>query len=104
MKIHPMTGADDNEGKPVALNPYVLAISEDQRKYDLIIIDGVYRNTCAEIALDYLKPGGIIVLDNADQRSIGLNSTSTFKKFAHLKHFSFAQPNHQDWKTDYWKE
>ena len=34
--------------------------------FDVIVIDGSSRNDCARVAPDKLKPGGIIVFDNAD--------------------------------------
>ena len=34
--------------------------------FDIIIIDGVFREQCAQRAIDRLKPGGFIILDNAD--------------------------------------
>jgi hypothetical protein len=82
--------------------PYVMAIDEDNRLYDCIIIDGEYRNTCALRALAHIKPGGIIILDNANQASVGLNSLPTFELFKQYKCHSFLQPGHPDWRTDYW--
>lgn len=34
--------------------------------YDVIVIDGHSRVRCAEVAPQYLKPGGLIILDNSD--------------------------------------
>lgn len=44
---------------------YIRAI-EAYGNFDVVIIDGAYRQECAEVALKKLKPGGIILLDNAD--------------------------------------
>ncbi len=81
---------------------YVLAIDEDDKLYDCIIIDGEYRNTCAFRALAHLKPNGIIILDNANQASVGLDSQITFELLKGYEHYSFLQPGHRDWRTDYW--
>lgn len=35
--------------------------------YDLIMIDGSYRDDCAAFAVEHLAPGGIIYLDNSDK-------------------------------------
>ncbi len=35
--------------------------------FDVVIIDGRVRNQCVEAALPKLKPGGLLVLDNADR-------------------------------------
>lgn len=34
--------------------------------FDVIIIDGLYRDECAKIAPQYLKEGGVIILDDGD--------------------------------------
>ena len=39
---------------------------EKYDEFDIIIIDGSYRSECAKVAVKKLKPGGMIVLDNAD--------------------------------------
>ncbi|WP_315716378.1 MULTISPECIES: hypothetical protein [unclassified Bradyrhizobium] len=45
---------------------YAGAISEIGGEFDVIIIDGVWRNQCARAALPHLSAGGCIVLDNSD--------------------------------------
>ncbi len=37
------------------------------QNYDLIMIDGLWRDICAENAILHLAPGGIIYLDNSDR-------------------------------------
>jgi len=83
-------------------SPYVNSINEDDKLYDCIVIDGECRNTCVYEALKHIKKGGIIILDNADQESVGLNSKETFRVLSKYERKSFKQENHQDWKTDYW--
>ena len=34
--------------------------------WDVVIVDGRHRKECAQVAAQVLKPGGLIVLDNAD--------------------------------------
>jgi hypothetical protein len=41
---------------------------DPDRTYDLIMIDGRWRDDCARVAIDRLRPGGIIYLDNCDMR------------------------------------
>jgi predicted O-methyltransferase YrrM len=36
--------------------------------FDFILIDGLYRDTCAKEALSLIKPGGLVYLDNSDVR------------------------------------
>ncbi len=45
---------------------YCDAIKGYSSKFDLIVIDGINRNQCAEVAPDFLKKSGMIILDNSD--------------------------------------
>ncbi len=47
---------------------YVNALAEQGKLFDVIVIDGNWRTQCAQAALLYLQPGGMIVLDNSDRR------------------------------------
>lgn len=51
---------DEGEG-------YEMAIFEDGKKYDIIVIDGKRREKCAEVAIKSLKAGGMIILDDSDR-------------------------------------
>jgi hypothetical protein len=47
---------------------YVMSIyGMDYPLFDIVCIDGIYRDRCTEYALDYLAPGGILIIDNYDQ-------------------------------------
>lgn len=81
---------------------YVRAIDQTDELYDCIIIDGLHRNACARAALKHIKPGGILILNNPNQATIGCNSTETFALLKSYQHYSYHQPNHLDWCTDYW--
>ena len=41
---------------------------EDGRQFDLIMIDGAWRDDCARLATQHLAPGGVIYCDNVDKR------------------------------------
>lgn len=43
---------------------YVAAATDEQ--FDLIVIDGSYRDDCARFAIEHLNGGGVIYLDNCD--------------------------------------
>lgn len=45
---------------------YACAIADAGGEFDIVIIDGVWRNQCAEAALAHLRKGGCIILDNSD--------------------------------------
>jgi hypothetical protein len=50
---------------------YVSSIGRNSATYDLIVIDGRWRNTCADKCTDHLADGGMIILDNSDRRYEG---------------------------------
>lgn len=50
---------------------YVSSIGRDVAVYDVIVIDGQWRNACAEICADYLADRGMIIFDNSDRRYEG---------------------------------
>jgi tetratricopeptide (TPR) repeat protein len=45
---------------------YVSIASDELELFDIIVIDGLYRYDCSIQAVKYLRPGGMIILDNAD--------------------------------------
>lgn len=47
-------------------NRYVESIQRKE-KYDVIIIDGMYRDLCAEKAINCIKEDGMIIFDNSDR-------------------------------------
>lgn len=72
-------------------------------QYDIIIIDGEpiqWRDDCVKPALDCLKPGGKLIIDNWDQKSVGwLPSEKTRTIVTALPHIIYSQAGHPDWKT-----
>jgi predicted O-methyltransferase YrrM len=46
---------------------YASTALEFQRTFDLILIDGVEREACGEVAISLLSNGGMIILDNSDR-------------------------------------
>lgn len=45
---------------------YASAIAERGQQFDIVIIDGVWRNECAVEALAHIRSEGLIILDNSD--------------------------------------
>lgn len=45
---------------------YAQAIKDTGQQFDIIIIDGAWRIESAKAAMPYLRPGGMIILDNSD--------------------------------------
>lgn len=80
-----VTSIEDNEGwhsevsKSLPSNAQVLLRKDEDSYldttsladgYDVVIIDGKYRRRCAERVPALLKPGGMVVLDNADRHPV----------------------------------
>lgn len=49
------------------MEQYVGAIELPRKDFDVVVIDGEWRETCVNLAVSHLKPGGFIILDNADR-------------------------------------
>jgi hypothetical protein len=47
-------------------NAYCKAIEQAGPPYDVIVVDGHWRFRCAQASRDFLKPGGVVILDNSD--------------------------------------
>lgn len=76
--------------------------SEPHILFDCIIIDGHHRDECTQFALDYLKPGGYIIIDNYHQPSCDLPASEWTRTDALLKNYPvviFSEEKHPDWKT-----
>jgi hypothetical protein len=67
---------------------YARAISETGRKFDVIIIDGIEREACAEAAVEALSVGGMIIFDDSDRAN---KSTSFAKALDFLKKSGLLQ-------------
>jgi len=45
---------------------YLAAISQAGGKFDIILIDGLYRRDCVELVRSHLNPNGMAIVDNTD--------------------------------------
>ena len=45
---------------------YVNAIGDGDVRFNVIVIDGVWREDCADVCIPYLSDDGILILDNSD--------------------------------------
>lgn len=50
---------------------YISSIGRDNETFDVIVIDGLWRNSCADICVDHLSDQGMIIFDNSDRRYDG---------------------------------
>lgn len=68
--------------------------------FDIVAIDGDFRDNCTQTALAGLKPGGHLIIDNYHQPSVEPNRwilTDHLIKGMPIK--IYKQPNHPDWQT-----
>ncbi len=64
--LHRACGGDEDWA--VGPDPYVEALATfSAGSFDLVVIDGMARNSCALVAIDQVDGDGLIVLDNADR-------------------------------------
>lgn len=70
------------------------------RMYDIVCVDGDYRDNCTEPALRHLKSGGYLIIDNYHQPSVEPNDWHlTDKLIEGMPITIYKQPNHPDWQT-----
>lgn len=77
---------------------YVASIMKNDAKYDLIVIDGIYRVSCSQIASNYLKKGGLIILDNSDWHTTAASILRT-EGLLQVDMFGFGPINDYTWAT-----
>jgi predicted O-methyltransferase YrrM len=67
VSYHLAAGIASDHGTPQARDSYVnFAPDLEPESQDFVFIDGEYRDECALRALDLVRPGGAIILDNAN--------------------------------------
>jgi len=81
---------------------YLRSINNGRWTYDIIVIDGDYRDDCTEYAIKKIKKGGIIIIDNWMQPSVPPNEwfrTLDLLAAKKLPHTVYRQEGHPDWST-----
>lgn len=70
--------------------------------FDIMAIDGIHRDECTPIAVELIRKGGLIIIDNWMQPSVEPNSwfrTLDVLAAKKLPHTVYRQDNHLDWST-----
>jgi predicted O-methyltransferase YrrM len=117
-KCKQLYGCDNNPEYVFALNDIIIKgallrvlyerehfvqFIKDYGYVDIIIIDGEpieWRDACVQPALDCLKPGGKLIIDNWLQPSVGwMSSYETQKLLSQYPIKVYHQEGHPDWKT-----
>lgn len=73
---------------------------EDESLFDIVVIDGDYRDKCTAPALKFLKPGGFLIIDNYKQKTADLEHWPLTEKLIEgmdVKYFK--EHGHEDWQT-----
>ncbi len=56
---------DDEDSGQVAA--YIHAVERFKKEsLDFVLVDGIYRDACANAVLDKIRPGGVLIIDNAN--------------------------------------
>jgi len=79
-------------------NDYSGAINEAGGKFDIVVVDGVFRHSCAVEAIDKLSPRGFLILDNSDWYW-ELAATLRSRSFVEASFSGFGPVNDYTWTT-----
>lgn len=75
-----------------------IAMVEGWGKYDCIIVDGEHREECAIYCTEFLKPGGVLIIDNWKETG-GFDCSNIERHLQGWQCTVHQQPNHSDWRT-----
>ncbi len=67
--------------------------------FDIVIIDGEWRDECTEYALKALIPGGLLIIDNYKQPSVQAHGRRLKNSLRGKQITLFKEPDHADWVT-----
>ncbi len=93
-----MTAAFVSDKKEYIELPVRLQHFEQDNIFDCIIIDGEHREECTEFCLPYLKPGGVLIIDNWEEPG-GFDCTKINELLKDWEKAVHKQPNHSNWQT-----
>ena len=80
---------------------YINSIRQWGIQFDIIVVDGGWRDESIPTVLEHLKPGGIIIYDNWMQASVCCQTEEVQATLLALPHGIFKQEGHPDWQTAY---
>lgn len=68
--------------------------------FDIVVIDGAWRDDCTLSAMAALKSGGYLIIDNYKQKSADLEHWPLTEKLIEGMDVTYyKEPEHQDWQT-----
>lgn len=78
---------------------YINSICQWGLKFDVIVVDGSWRDESIPTVLEHLKPGGKIIYDNWMQPSVCCQTEEVQATLLALPHQIYKQEGHPDWQT-----
>lgn len=82
------------------VDQYVAACLQSGEHYDLVVVDGVWRNECLPTALRCLSERGVLVLDNAEREEYSTGRAMLLERgFRELSFVGMGPINHYEWVT-----
>lgn len=97
MNTHGIVNWENDEVKYV--NAPMREVKEMDELFDIIIIDGSFRDACVPVALECLKPGGKLIFDNWMQPEVEMQQQETQDMVLALPHQIYKQEGHMYWQT-----
>lgn len=86
------------------IETYITSCHRGRGLYDIIIVDGIFRDDCTEHALKYLKKGGYLICDNFEQPEVEPHWPKTRELTKHLPLTLYHEPTHPNgWQTAVWQ-
>lgn len=80
-------------------NAYINAIHIADIHFDIVVVDGLYRDECIAEALKKMKPGAILIVDNWQQPSVWMANEETLRLLEPYEKKVYKQNGHPDWQT-----
>ncbi len=79
---------------------YVMALADQDRLFDIIVVDGSWRKPCTQQAIDFLAADGMVLIDNSD-RNIEKECSSLLRSagFIQIDFSGFGPINGYCWTT-----
>lgn len=65
-----------------------LKLISDELRFEIIIVDGLYRNECLKNSINYISESGVIILDDSERADYNLGIE--FLLMTGFKHLSFS--------------
>lgn len=98
-KINKMIGSKASLTFHKSSYGYINSIIAYPILFDIVVVDGFYREQCALAALNCIKKGGLLIYDNWMQNSVELQSQKTQDVLLNYEHKILLQEGHSDWAT-----